>query len=287
MPGCGVISGALLKSDDGVIWGYSWILSSFDEFYTSFFASFDWRVNSKLKKFIGSWLRCDIWSSAGDGVTWCVDISGCSHDQAWVSHIMHIIGECLPGWQWGLERVTSADDLDLLASSSCLRVTTLANSLESCCCWWYPTFRIHPPSRYPLLSCLFFRCPYRVHYITSDSAPPTRLSHISQWAQWYQCLFWELESWLLRSSWGDYCQHWISSAALSRCEHTKSSIFLFSTPCFVIEMQRVRWSVCSGHMFSVLILMSWIPIVQVSNWPMRGQFFWCMDQSEAGRVWRC
>ena len=132
MPCCGVISGALLKSDDGVIWGYSWILSSFDEFYTSFFASFDWRVNSELKKFIGPWLRWDIWISAGDGVTWCVDISGCSHDQAWVSHIMHIIGECLPGWQWGLERVTSADDLDLLASSSCLRVTTLANSLESC-----------------------------------------------------------------------------------------------------------------------------------------------------------
>ena len=85
-----------------------------------------------------------------------VDISGCSHDQPWVSHI---IGECLPGWQWGLERLTSAGDLDLLASSSCLRVTTLANSLESCCCCsWYPTSRTyihHPPARYPLVSVYF------------------------------------------------------------------------------------------------------------------------------------
>ena len=141
---------------------------------------------------------------------------------------------------------------------------------------------IHPQDILWYLSIFQMSISCALHYIWQcPTHPPVPHILISM-------LIWELESWLLRSSWGDYCQSHIEfQLPLSRCEHTKSSIFLFSTPCFVIEMQRVRWSVCSGHMFSVLILMRWIPIVQVSTWPMRRQHFWSMDQSEPGRVWRC
>ena len=44
--------------------------------------------------------------------------------------------------------------LIFLASSSCLLVTTLANSLESCCSWYW-MFRIYRSVRYPVRSVYF------------------------------------------------------------------------------------------------------------------------------------
>ena len=57
------------------------------------------------KKFIGPQLiRCNIWSIAGDGVTWWCWYLWLFPWSACITHIMHIIGEplpvcCLSGWQ--------------------------------------------------------------------------------------------------------------------------------------------------------------------------------------------
>ena len=134
-----------------------------------------------------------------------VDISSYSHDQP-VSHtsctsLVSVFLCCLLGDNGDTERVTSACDLDLP------RIFLLSphhdtRQLPGKLVFMILNVQNKSYCKISCAICVFFRCPYRVHYITSDSAPPTHLSHISQPSSDINSYFqnWNLGC-LLRSSW--------------------------------------------------------------------------------------
>ena len=154
--------------------------------------------------------------------------------------------------------------LIFLASSSCLLITTLANSLESWCSWYW-MFRINRTVRYPGRSVYFSD----VHIVCTTlhltvPHPPTCPTYPSPAVISILISRTGISAAKVKLR-GDYCQksQWISSApplSLSPAVNTLKALFSPSVP--VIEMQH-HWSVvtCSN----VLPVMRWIPIVQVTS----------------------
>ena len=186
-----------------------------------------------------------------------VDISGYSHDQpGYHTHHAHHwwVSSCVASWvTMGTRRGWHPHvTLIFLASSSCLLITTLANSLES----WYWMFRIriciYRTVRYPVRSVYFSD----VHIVCTTlhltvPHPPTCPTYPSPAVISILILRTGILAAKVKLR-GDYCQSHIEFQVppLTRLEHTKSSIF----PLFVIETQH-HWSVvtCSNALWARML----------------------------------